>query len=381
MSRIFMRPERDNNWYYESAGQPRKSMRKEGVPAGKGGQLAAEMLQNKWDHEAFYSRNGLVNPNKKWLELKEEYFEFCSPPTFAELSFVKLKIAVKYFEAVLWPTEKELNAAMVLPISKELVMKWRKARLLKNLGQSVEAEEGYLRPMLRWAKDGGFLKEDPFSKMPAIRYSVTEKDPLTVPQANAFLDLLGKKYPHYAILGLMAYESGMRVDELVHLRIEDVNFMTGIAQLLPHETFCDCFQCGKQKKPGWLGKHGVPRKIPLSPKANAMILQLFQERKRGNVFPWKSQSIIRVVARILKLMGIYKTRRATHVFRHTFATHCDQAGVRQSMTARILGHANKTTTDGYTHAGGVGDEELQRQYQQLLDWRSGHQEGQISAVQ
>lgn len=378
MSRIFMRPERDNNWYYESAGQPKKSMRKQGVPAGEGGKLAAQMLQNKWDQEAFYSSNGLVNPHKQWGEYKEEYLTFFAPPNHAENTFNRVKTVARDFEAIIMPGPKGAQRLMVT-FTDEDIIQFRKVKLASGLSaRSVDREEAYLNGMFQRALRKGFLKEDPFADVPKLRFTIPEPRHLSLPEANNFLDILNKNSPGYLLLGLMAYETGMRVGELIHLRIEDVDFMKGLAHLLPHNGLCVCHQCDKQETPGWTGKAGVPRKLPLSPKANALLLQLWQTRKSGNIFPLATNTVMGIFKRTFFSVGI-KGNACTHIFRHTLATHCDQAGIRKSVTMRLLGHSNKTTTDGYTHIG--GDEELQRQYQQLLDWRAGNQAAQISAVQ
>lgn len=355
-------------------------MRAHGVPAGKGGTLAAQMLQNKWDKEGFYSQNGIVNPEKRWDEFRDDYIRLYSPPAHSESSWIKLKLVVREFEAAVKPI-------YVRSICTNDILHWRKQRMMDGQSlRTIDSEERVLRPMLRSAWADKLMELDPFAKtrLQKLRFVIPEPIHLSLPEANHFLDVLSQKEPEYLLLGVMAYETGMRVGELTHIRIEDIDFMGGLAHLKQHEGFCVCSQCKKQETPGWTGKAGVPRKIPLSPRANAMLLQLFQERKSGNVFPLAPNTVAGIFKRTFASAGI-KGKAATHIFRHTFATHCSQAGVREAVTSRILGHATQVVSPGesqmtksYTHMD--GDEELQRQYQQLLDWRAGHQTAQISAI-
>lgn len=378
MSQIFMRPEANNNWYYIGADGRKRSMRKNGVSPGPGGKLQAQMLQNQWDNEAFYSRNGIVNPEKRWADAKADYMELYSFPAHAKESCVKLDIVLSRFEDIVKPD-------FMLPICGDDIVRWRKARLADGLiPRSVDAEEKYLAPMLEWAHRKNYIKEDPFVGLKRLEFDVPEPRHLSLTESNSFLAALHKKYPEHMLLGLMAYESGMRVGELVHLRIEDIDFMRSTARLLRHDNFCSCFQCKKQKVPGWKGKKGVPRNIPLSSRVNAELLRLFQERKTGNIFEKARNTVIGIFKRTFFSAGI-KGKAATHIFRHTFATHCDQAGVRSAITSRILGHstgARRTdivpTTAGYTHID--GDTELHEGFQKLLDWRSGSAGQQVIAI-
>jgi len=151
-----------------------------------------------------------------------------------------------------------------------------------------------------------------------------------------------KCFKHRLLIEFM-YSSGLRLSEIVNLRINDLDLNENI---------------------GWVrqGKGGKDRLIILSKnlvedikkyiKNNPNITYLFQGKK-DKISPRATQKI---VAEAAKKAGINK-KVSPHTLRHCFATHLLEAGVDIRKIQELLGHSNLQTTQIYTK---VSTEELKK---------------------
>lgn len=361
MSTIYPRGKK-GIYYYEANGK-RQSLK-------TSDKQAALFLQNKFDKKSLLSENNLPNLEMTWVEFREEYFKIYSAIKAPD-SFIKLEQAVKCFERIVEPR----MLAGIQPVQCET---WQAVRGGKVAPQTVNTEQRYLSPMLRKAHERGYIERNPFSDIRRLKASPSEAVPLTTSQSQQFMNAMHEKTPHYDLLALFFYETGMRLGEVAHQRIEDINFMQGLINVKPHDVFCDCFQCKHAKKmgdkAGWKGKHGVPRIVPISTHLNAELLRLFQDRKTGCIFPYVDDTIGKAIRRAHKKAGTYQRGSCDHIFRHTLATDMERAGVRRAVIKVILGHAKSTTTDSYIH---VDPGELHAEFQKVLDWRFGANNNQL----
>lgn len=138
------------------------------------------------------------------------------------------------------------------------------------------------------------------------------------------------------------YASGMRVSEAANLKLNNVNLDVG---------FLRC-----------IGKGNKERVIPLGKKAISSInryLELSRPRLLGakeNEFLFLNrfgnrisrQSLWKIIGRYAREAGIKKAIRP-HILRHSFATHLLERGADLRSVQEMLGHANISTTQIYTH--------------------------------
>ncbi len=138
------------------------------------------------------------------------------------------------------------------------------------------------------------------------------------------------------------YATGMRVSEIVNLKLEDVNMEVG---------FVRC-----------IGKGNKERVIPLGKKAiesiNHYVLksrQSFLKKQTSNaLFVSKvgkkisRQSFWKLIKYYAKKAGIKKIIKP-HILRHSFATHLLEHGADLRSVQEMLGHSNIATTQIYTH--------------------------------
>lgn len=171
---------------------------------------------------------------------------------------------------------------------------------------------------------------------------------LTRPEVHAVLaspDLTGWMGRRDHLLLVLAVETGLRVSEIVRLRVSDV--------VLGRSSYLRCFGKGRKE-----------RLTPLSRRTATRMRGWLQERKAAPpdpVFPARHGGALSrdAVARLLKKHTAAATatcpalKRKTvspHVLRHTAAVNLLQAGVDRSVIALILGHESVETTQIYLDA-------------------------------
>jgi integrase/recombinase XerD len=139
------------------------------------------------------------------------------------------------------------------------------------------------------------------------------------------------------------YSSGLRVSELVSLKINNIYFDAGFLRII--------------------GKGNKERLVPIGREA-MKYLKIYLEEIRvhipvrkgseGDVFLNKRGSrlsrvtVFTVIKDLAKKAGIQKTI-SPHTFRHSFATHLIEGGADLRAVQEMLGHESITTTEIYTH--------------------------------
>ena len=139
-----------------------------------------------------------------------------------------------------------------------------------------------------------------------------------------------------------AYASGVRVSELMSVKVRDVDLQEGLALVY--------------------GKGAKERIVPLG-RAALQALIVYLREIRPALVRQESQGVVFVNARgrPLTRMGVWKilqrhVRRAgirkrvtPHTLRHSFATHLLEGGADLASVQEMLGHADIATTQIYTH--------------------------------
>ncbi|MGH7463601.1 MAG: tyrosine-type recombinase/integrase, partial [Longimicrobiales bacterium] len=138
------------------------------------------------------------------------------------------------------------------------------------------------------------------------------------------------------------YASGVRVGELITVKVRDVDLQEGLALVF--------------------GKGARERIVPLGRAALQALIVYLREirpglagnRGAGAVFlntrgtPLSRMGVWKILRRHVERAGI--TKRVTpHTLRHSFATHLLEGGADLASVQELLGHADIATTQIYTH--------------------------------
>ncbi|WP_430785440.1 site-specific tyrosine recombinase XerD [Virgibacillus flavescens] len=172
-------------------------------------------------------------------------------------------------------------------------------------------------------------------KLPSI-LSSNDVERLLAVASRSTLEIRNK-----AMLELL-YATGLRVTELITLKVSDLHLTMG---------FVRC-----------LGKGSKERIVPLGDVAKGAI-EDYIDNARGSILKHKKEDVLFVNqhGRALSRQGFWKILKAIakerqieknitpHTLRHSFATHLLENGADLRAVQEMLGHADISTTQIYTH--------------------------------
>jgi integrase/recombinase XerD len=143
----------------------------------------------------------------------------------------------------------------------------------------------------------------------------------------------------------MLYSTGLRVTELVNLRVSDVEMKMGCVR---------CVGKGDKERMVPIGRKGLaavqkyldgPRQAMLQSRASPATTQLFVTHRGA---PMTRLGIWRILTQYGRRAGI-RTNLSPHKLRHSFATHLLERGADLRSVQLMLGHSDISTTQIYTH--------------------------------
>lgn len=221
-----------------------------------------------------------------------------------------------------------------------------------SVSRALSAVRGFHRHLLR----EGIRSTNPTTEIDRPRRGLKLPSVLTIEEIERLVTVPAGESPKdlrdRAMLELL-YASGLRVSEIVGLETLDVDLGAGLVTVL--------------------GKGSKQRVVPLGEEAHARVSaylahgrrlldrtrrspMLFLNARGGRLSRQGFWKILRARARQAGL-----ARRVTpHTLRHSFATHLLEGGADIRTVQVLLGHADVSTTQIYTH---VGRDSLRRVYE------------------
>jgi integrase/recombinase XerD len=153
----------------------------------------------------------------------------------------------------------------------------------------------------------------------------------------------------------LAYASGLRLAELCNLRLEQLHLDAGFINVIGKGNKERVVPAGKKAVEA-LNRYleaGRPKLVTPRTPANVFLT------KRGT--PFAPVTLWLRIKRHAKRSGI--ARNVTpHMLRHSFATHLLERGADLRVIQELLGHANISTTEVYTHVTGSRLREVHRKF-------------------
>ncbi len=202
-----------------------------------------------------------------------------------------------------------------------------------------------LRSFFRFLKSKGVISWNPtrFLDSPRLKRPIPET--MTIEEVEALINAPDTITPQglrdRALLELM-YATGLRISELVGLRLLDLNLDAGFLRTV--------------------GKGSKERVVPIGEVAIHWIMEylkgsrpsLLKGRESPFLFvtqrggPFTRQGVFKLIGAYAQKAGIRK-RISPHTLRHSFASHLLMGGADLRAVQMMLGHADIGTTQIYTH--------------------------------
>lgn len=202
-----------------------------------------------------------------------------------------------------------------------------------------------IRSFFRFLRMENYLDNDPCALLEAPQFGKSLPDVLSVEEIDSMEEALDPdkdETPRNLAIIEMLYGSGLRVSELVDLRLGDINAGEGYVIIT--------------------GKGNKQRLVPMSERSLSLIAEYLPLRSRLKIKPDSADILFlnRRGNRLTRVMVFYIIRDlalaagitkkvSPHTLRHSFATHLLEGGANLRAIQEMLGHESIATTEIYVH--------------------------------
>ncbi len=269
----------------------------------------------------------------RYIEKFTRYMEI--EKNYSKYTIVNYKLDLEDFHKFLG--DSPLEKVDYLLLRKYLAMLKEKNLKSRSVGRRLSSLRSFFRFLIR----EGYLKNNPIAGISSPKQEkhlplfLTEEE---VIKLLAAVKPVGERDFRDTAVMETFYSTGIRVSELVGLNIEDVDFIAGAVKVL--------------------GKGRKERIVPIGDQALSTIRVYLEKRKKaqdtGAVFLNKNgkritdRGIRNIIEKYIRIASI-RHGVSCHTLRHSFATHLLNRGADLRSVQELLGHANLSTTQIYTH--------------------------------
>lgn len=220
---------------------------------------------------------------------------------------------------------------------------------LRDAGCAVTTTARYhsaVKGFFRYSYSNGYIEKDPSAKIKSVKLTRKIPEVLSFYEIEQLLDAPDTSdnpgIRDKTMLELF-YSSGLRVSELLNLKVNDVYFADEVLRVT--------------------GKGSKERIVPMGSSAIKWLKEyllhvrpVWENKLKSGSFlflnprgtKFSRMGIWKIVDKYTKKAGIEKSVHP-HTFRHSFATHLIEGGADLRAVQEMLGHSDISTTQIYTH--------------------------------
>jgi len=209
-----------------------------------------------------------------------------------------------------------------------------------------------LRRFYGWLFEGYRIQKNPMLTMELPSLGVRLPKVLAMAQVEALLEApdtstaLGLR--DRALLEVL-YATGLRVSELVGLTLTQLNLDMGVVRTIGKGNKERLVPLGEISS-DWLVRYlAESRPVLLKGRSSDGLFITGHQKKDNNDARMTRQMAWLLIKKYGELVGIPRDRISPHVLRHAFATHLLNCGADLRIVQLLLGHADISTTQIYTH--------------------------------
>lgn len=280
----------------------------------------------------------MINDFEKYLELFLSYLRL--EKNASEYTIRNYEVAILGFYEII----SDLGILSLKNVDRQV---WRAySSILKDhdyAKSSIACKQSAIRSFYKYLNREEILRANPLKKLPSPKLDRYLPSFLTVDEAKTLIESPDLTEPYgqrdRALLELL-YASGLRVSELVNVNMEQINLATNEIRV-------------------W-GK-GAKERVVLMGKPAARALEKYIQDGRTTLLGGKKNNALFVnrygkrlpARRVQKILEKYSRvidkKVHPHMLRHTFATHLLDGGADLKVVQELLGHADLSSTQIYTH--------------------------------
>ncbi len=289
------------------------------------------------------------------LALKERYLKYIKDfRDFLSLEKNRSALTLKAYSADVfrfleWLEEKSLDIDCLKPVHFRAFMSFlqRNGNSPRSVGRNISS----IHTFFKYLKRQNFISSDSSSviSLPKLKKSLPKfvhhyeiDELLSIPDTNTFLGVRDR------LIFELLYATGIRVSELVNLELSAFDMGEQLVRVFGKRSKERIVPFGEEAL-FWLKRYLDI--VPISVDSGLLFLNHRHE-------PLTARGVRYIFDKYLKQLSI-NVKLTPHVLRHTFATHLLSNGADIRTVQELLGHADLSTTQIYTH---ISKEKLMREY-------------------
>ena len=266
-----------------------------------------------------YEKNLSDNTAKSYQSDLKQFLEYCEEKKISDWNQITSRILAEFFET------------------------------LRNNDRSSATTARYMtsfKKFFLFLEDNKYIEKNPTTTLGKVKLSRKLPSVLSVEEIEKILsapNLEDKSGLRDKAILEMFYSSGLRVSELINLKINDLYFEEEVVRV---------FGKGSKERIVPMGSSAIKWIREYLIKARPLLEK--KDRSQGYIFlnnrgtKISRMTIWKLVDRYGKEAGLQKEIHP-HLFRHSFATHLLEGGADLRAVQEMLGHSDISTTQIYTH--------------------------------